>query len=229
MLALAFSAFEMNAQTKWKSEVDALVEDAPAYNEYNENRRGQFKVLPIKNTDIVFMGDSITDRCEWGELLDNTNIKNRGISGDRVRWMFDRYEDVANGHPAKIFLMIGVNDLRASTKSHDCVIMIAELVTRIHKITPETKIYIQSILPNNLDNPKQEKYKESTINVRIDNCNKWLEKWCGENDFCTYVNIASALMDSTGQMDEAYTLDGLHPNAVAYLIWKDIIEDFVEE
>lgn len=219
----------LSAQTKWSATVDSLVFNAPNYNEYNEVRRGIFKILPTSTDDIIFMGDSITDRAEWADMFENPNIRNRGISGDRVRWMFDRYDVIARGKPAKLFFCAGINDLRSGkTKSHDVVIMIAELITRFHKMSPDTKIYIQSILPMNLDTPQQEKFKESTLNQRIDNCNKWLAKWCIDNDY-TFINVASALKDANGQLNEKFTVDGLHPNALGYLIWKDIIDNYVNE
>lgn len=228
IVALIAVLSPLSAQTKYCAEVDSLVAVAPAYNEYNEMKRGLFKVIPTSTDDIIFFGDSITDRCEWAELFENPNIKNRGISGDRVRWMFDRYRQTAEGHPAKLFFLAGINDLNAKTKSHDVVIMIAELLTRFRAYSPETKIYVQSILPMNLDAPAQEKRRGSTINERIDNCNKWLQEWCSKNDM-TFINIAPAMKQADGQLNEVFTIDGLHPNAIGYMVWKDIIEGYVEE
>lgn len=228
ILALTAMLAPLSAQTKYRAEVDSLVALAPATNEYNEMKRGLFKVLAQSPDDIIFFGDSITDRCEWIDLFCNPNIRNRGISGDRVRWMFDRYRQTAEGHPAKLFFMGGVNDLNSKTKSHDVVIMIAELITRFHAISPETKIYIQSMLPMNLDNPKQAKFKGSSINERIDNCNRWLQTWCAENGY-TFINLAPAFKQEDGQLNEAFTLDGIHPNGLGYLVWKDLIEGYVEE
>ena len=57
---------------------------------------------------VVFMGNSITDGCEWAELFNNRHVKNRGISGDRSGWLLDRLDPIVGGHPKKLFLMIGV-------------------------------------------------------------------------------------------------------------------------
>lgn len=229
ILALAALSTSLGGQSKYTAEVDSLVALAPAYNEYNQMRRGLFEVLPISSDDIVFLGDSITDRCEWDELFGNPNIKNRGISGDRVRWMFDRYEQIAKGHPAKLFILAGINDLRSGkTKGHDLVVMYAELIYRFRKISPETKIYIQSILPVNLTTKQNAKFANSNLPVRIDNCNTWLKKWAPKNNV-TYIDIASAFKNEEGQMNLDYTFDGLHPNSLGYLIWKDIIAGYVNE
>ena len=39
-----------------------------AQSSYNFQRRSLFEVLPIHSNDIVFLGNSITDGCEWAEL-----------------------------------------------------------------------------------------------------------------------------------------------------------------
>ena len=36
-----------------------------AQNEYNYQKRSLFEQLPIRGNDIVFLGNSITDGCEW--------------------------------------------------------------------------------------------------------------------------------------------------------------------
>ena len=80
-----------------------------AQNEYNYQKRSLFEQLPIRGNDIVFLGNSITDGCEWAELFNNRHIKNRGISADRSGWLLDRLDPIVNGHPKKLFLMIGTN------------------------------------------------------------------------------------------------------------------------
>ena len=41
-----------------------------AQGEYYDQRRSLFEVLPIRSSDIVFLGNSITDGGEWAELFD---------------------------------------------------------------------------------------------------------------------------------------------------------------
>ncbi|MGL4621995.1 MAG: GDSL-type esterase/lipase family protein, partial [Chroococcidiopsis sp.] len=61
---------------------------------YYLQRVSQFQLAPICNSDIVFLGDSITDECEWSELLENPHVKNRGISGDTTMGVLNRLEDI---------------------------------------------------------------------------------------------------------------------------------------
>ena len=50
-----------------------------AQNEYNYQKRSLFEQLPIRGNDIVFLGNSITDGCEWAELFNNRHIKNLSL------------------------------------------------------------------------------------------------------------------------------------------------------
>lgn len=205
-------------------------EDAskPLYNDMNARRRALFELLELKPGSIVMLGDNMIDGCEWNEVFDNPAVVNRGIHGDRVAWMSDRIDCITKYKPAKIFLMIGVQDLLHKTKSKDCVLMIAKLVQAMHAKSPYTKIYIQSMLPMNLNVPAQEARKESTINLRIENCNKWLKNWCAGQDY-TFIDVAAAMSDSEGMLDARYTSDGLNLNGVGYLVWKSVLDPFIAE
>ena len=101
-----------------------------AQSEYNLQRRSLFEVLPVYSSDIVFLGNSITDGCEWAELFNNRHVKNRGISGDRSGWLLDRLDPIVGGHPKKLFLMIGVNDLAAGVSPDEIVANVARLIDR---------------------------------------------------------------------------------------------------
>jgi hypothetical protein len=43
----------------------------------------------------------------------------------------------------------------------------------------------------------------------------------------TYIDLFSQLSDANYQLDERYTLDGVHLNGQAYLIWKQVIEKYI--
>ena len=81
---------------------------------YYARRATLFDELPIGKKDIVMLGNSLTDGCEFNELLNNKHIKNRGIVGDIVQGMIDRIGPIIKGQPKKLFIMCGVNDI-----SHD--------------------------------------------------------------------------------------------------------------
>ena len=198
-----------------------------AQSEYNLQRRSLFEVLPVYSSDIVFLGNSITDGCEWAELFNNRHVKNRGISGDRSGWLLDRLDPIVGGHPKKLFLMIGVNDLAAGVSPDEIVANVARLIDRFQYESRWTKIYVQSILPVNGVDTKAKPKNHWKKGTEIIETNKLLETLCEGRKNVMYVDVYSALVDEKGMLDKQYTNDGLHLMGEGYLAWKTVIEKFV--
>ena len=197
-----------------------------AQSEYNLRRRTLFEVLPVLSSDIVFLGNSITDGCEWAELFNNRHIKNRGISGDRAGWLLERLDPIIEGHPKKLFLMIGINDLISGASPDEVLANIGRLIDRFQAESRWTKIYVQSILPVNGESfAKFKKHYEH--GRQIVPLNKRLEALCDEKGV-TYLDVWGALADENGNLDKRYTLDGLHLKGEGYLVWRDVIKPHVK-
>nr|WP_313770070.1 GDSL-type esterase/lipase family protein [[Scytonema hofmanni] UTEX B 1581] len=86
------------------------------YPAYYWHKKSQFEKLPKSESDIIMLGDSITDEGEWTELL-GLNVKNRGISGDTTERILHRLDSILESKPKQVFLMIGINDLMNDGKS----------------------------------------------------------------------------------------------------------------
>lgn len=196
-----------------------------AQSEYNLQRRSLFEALPVLSSDIVFLGNSITDGCEWAELFNNRHVKNRGISADRSGWLLDRLDPIIAGHPKKLFLMIGTNDLAGGASPEQIVADVARLIDRFQTESRWTKIYVQSILPVNGEAFSKYKghYAHSHLIVPT---NKLLEALCDEKGV-TYLDVWGALADHDGRLDKRYTNDGLHLMGEGYVVWRDAIKQHV--
>lgn len=104
----------------------------------------------ITSKDIVMLGNSLTEGGgDWSARLGKKNVRNRGIIGDEVMGIYDRLHQILPGHPAKLFLLIGVNDISHDLAPDSIVDMIRMTVERIRKESPDTKLYLQSLLPFN--------------------------------------------------------------------------------
>lgn len=199
---------------------------ALAQGEYHFQRRSLFDVLPLHSSDIVFLGNSITDGCEWAELFQNRHVKNRGISGDRSGWLLDRIDSILAAHPKKLFLMIGTNDLAADISPEEIVRNVERLIDRFQSESKWTKIYVQSILPVNGKDFTiyRNHYAHAHLIVPT---NKLLEELCHEKGV-QYLDVWGALADDEGRLDRRYTNDGLHLMGAGYLVWRDAIQTYVK-
>ncbi|GHT15298.1 sialate O-acetylesterase [Bacteroidia bacterium] len=194
---------------------------------YNYQRRSLFEILPTTTADIIFFGNSITDFCEWVELFNNPNIKNRGISGDRTYWMLDRLDPIIKGKPHKLFLLIGTNDIGYEAGNpQDVANNITKLVERFQAESPQTKLYIQSILPVNNDFELYAK-RHGAKSAEIIEANNLLKNICAQKSI-TFIDVYSQLIDQNGKLNKEYTNDGLHLLGQGYLVWKGVLEEYIK-
>ncbi len=198
---------------------------AQKYSTFYYQRATLFEELPVTSKDIIFLGNSITNGGEWAELLNNKHVKNRGISGDVCMGVYDRLDAILKGKPAKIFLLIGINDVSRGTPADTIVNRIGKIVKKIKKNSPKTKLYLQSILP------VTDHYKMFGNHTRHWQMVKGInEKLVGlaESEKVTYIDLYSHFVDSvTGKMNVQYSNDGLHLLGKGYLKWAEIVKPYV--
>lgn len=196
------------------------------YNELYYQRASLFDKLPVHEDDIVFVGNSLTQICEWDELFDNPRIKNRGIIGDVVQGVRDRIDCVVNGHPRKIFLLCGTNDVSHNLTADSISTALGALIDYIRTSSPQSKLYVQSLLPVN---DTFGRYKAMNgKNPVIRDINRKLSSMADEKGF-TWIDAYSIFVDADGNLDRRYTNDGLHVMGDGYLHWRDLLLPYVNE
>src|SRR5690606_80868 len=114
-----------------------------------ELKTAQFKMFANSSKDVIFLGNSITAGTDWHELLDMPNAKNRGISGDITFGVLERLDEVIEGKPAKVFVLIGINDVSRNIPDEVILANYSRIINRIQEGSPKTKIYFQTLLPTN--------------------------------------------------------------------------------
>lgn len=204
-----------------------LAASAFAQGAYNYQRRSLFEQLPVRRCDVVFLGNSITDGCEWSELFGRRRVPNRGISGDRADWLLGRLDPILAGRPRKLFLMIGVNDLAAGRTPREVAADVAALLDRFAAASPRTRIYVQSILPVNDRDIPGASWGHWKRKAEIAETNRLVEALCRGRRGVVYVDLASRLADATGLLDKRYTNDGLHLTGEGYLVWRDAVAPYI--
>lgn len=193
---------------------------------YYARRATLFDLLPVYSSDIIMLGNSLTDGAEWNELFDNCHVKNRGIVGDIIPGFFERLEPILKGHPRKIFIMGGVNDISHGVSADSIVSAMTQVVTTIQARCPKTEIYVQSMLPFNND-VRLWKLLKGREQVVVDG-NKGLESMC-QRLGVTFINLYPLFVGENGKMKPEYTNDGLHLMGGAYLIWRDALLPYIRK
>ena len=197
------------------------------YSTFYYQRATLFAQLPVYPSDIIFLGNSITNGCEWSELFNNKHVKNRGISGDIVQGVYDRLEPILTGKPEKIFLLIGINDLAAGASPDSIVKGINKIAEQIKHESPRTKLYIQSLLPVN--NTFSTFKNHTSKGQEVIDTNKMLKVLCLKKHL-TYIDLYDSFKEpGDDKMNPKYTNDGLHLLGPGYLLWEKIEAPYIRK
>jgi lysophospholipase L1-like esterase len=197
-----------------------LFDTIPFIPEHTPQRLAQFAKEPIVPGRIIFLGNSITEMGDWKTATGDTTVINRGIGGDITYGVLKRLKDITDRQPSKVFMLLGINDIGKDIP--DAVIADNELkiVKAIHEKCPQTKIYVESVLPVNptIYNFPQHYDKEEHV-LALD---KLLKANAAAGDY-TYVDIFHLFADADGRLKAQYTYEGLHLKPAAYTIWVDYL------
>lgn len=196
------------------------------YSTFYYQRASLFERLPVKSSDIIFLGNSITNGGEWAELFNNSHVKNRGISGDRTNGVYDRLDPILTGKPKKIFLLIGINDLNHGLTVDSILSNYAMIVEKIQHESPKTKLYLQSVLPVTTHYNMFSGHTAKAANIPV--LNEGIKK-IAQQSGSTYIDIYTPFLDpTTGVLDTTLTNDGLHLMGAGYMKWAEIIKPYVK-
>lgn len=188
-------------------------------------QRSHFAALADTNNEIILLGDSLTDFGRWGEMFQNINIKNRGIRADRTDGVLERLDEIVSSLPDKIFIMIGVNDLIRKRKVSEIISNYDKILKFIQKKSPQTKIFVQSVLPVNEDIRHR---LSQAMNDDVIRLNADLKELCTKYRV-NFIDLFPLFANEKNKLKKEYTIDGLHPNGKGYLVWKSAIEKYVND
>lgn len=183
--------------------------------------RGGLKASP--SGSIVFLGDSITAREDWNILFGVSNIVNAGISGNTTDDVLARLDLVLSAKPKKIFLMIGINDLLRGKDVSNVLANYGTILNKIKAESPDTGLYVQSILPMNNDISKQ----GIADSQKIISLNDQLKALTGKNG-AIFIDLYPYFCGLDNKLYVKYAKDGVHPNAYGYLLWKSLIKQYLK-
>lgn len=215
---LTFLAIDAKAQTAvWDSTFRP-----PAY----RIKADQFKSYKTSQKDYIFLGNSITANTDWSELLSERRAKNRGISADITFGVLERLGDITKGKPAKIFLLIGINDISRNIPDELIVRNFHRIINQIRMETPKTKIYIHTLMPVNHTFKKFPNHYGKDEHILF--VNDAIRKMA-DNKKVFVVDLYPAFLNSDKRLISEYTHDGLHLTAAGYQHWARILNERIRK
>jgi len=179
---------------------------------------------------VVFLGDSITagwngQKALFEKEYAQYKAANFGIGGDRTQHVLWRVE---NGEfegikPKVVVLMIGTNNSGVGDNSVEQIAAgIKNIITAIHKRTPDTKVLLLAIFPRGAGetgNPGRTKNKA---------VNEIIAKF-HDGKKVHYFDIGAKFLAADGTLSKEIMPDQLHLNAKGYQIEADAIREKLAE
>lgn len=194
----------------------------PFIPEHTPQRIAQFQKEPIVTGKIMFLGNSITEMGNWKKVLNDTTVINRGIGGDITYGVLKRLKDITDRKPSKIFILLGINDIGKDIPEAVIAGNYLKIVKEIHTKCPDTKIYVQSVLPLNPTMPHFPQHYDKEEHVLA--LNKLLQANAQAGNY-TFVDIFHLFLDANQRLESKYSYEGLHLRPAAYDIWVAYLKE----
>ncbi len=168
-----------------------------------------------KAKTIVAFGDSITygypytPKASWVNILDkkmNIKIINKGINGDTLEGMFERFDqDVKSFTPNYMIAMGGTNDAFNGASVDSMKYNLKQIIERAinYGIIPIVGI------PIPVDEP--------AIELKLVKYRDFIRDFCKRNDILI-IDFFSVMVDDRGRIKKVLDFDGVHPNREGYKV-----------
>ncbi len=169
---------------------------------------------------LVFIGDSLTQWCDWQQRFPEYRVTNLGISGETVEGLLARRERISAqiDNPDFIFLMTGINNI--ASEQYDIVPPYRELVRNLTTRYKQAAMAVQSILPIDVG------WIDSRV---IQDLNLQLEKIAHELG-ANYLDVYAQFVDSKGKPMHGYLSDdGVHLAEKGYDAWAEEVGRFLKK
>ena len=194
-------------------------ENVRAVEQYYKDKVASFtednKWIIPRETDIAFIGDSLTDGYDVKRFYPEYNVANRGIGGDTTHGLLARLDiSVYQIKPKVIVMLIGANNLQTMFEDYE------KLITDIKENLPDTELVICSLTSMGREWGRNN-HLAAYNNVKI--------RALASKHGCHFVDLYTPLLNfETNEIYEHYTTDGGHLTEDGYNVLTQNIKPVID-
>lgn len=166
---------------------------------------------------VVFLGDSITDGWDLAAAFPGKPYVNRGIGAQVTAQMLLRFEqDVVALKPAAVVILGGTNDVSGFFQVETPETILANF-TAMADIADARgiRVVLCALLPVNDYGENRAYMTKERPPATLRAVNDKLQELAASRGY-VFADYAKPLADERGMLIDAFTGDGLHPNAAGY-------------
>ena len=210
IIALVFLFFVVNASAnKW----DRMIFEFEQHD----------MVSPPPEDATLFIGSSSIRL--WPSLKESFSpipVMNRGFGGAQTADVLEYMDRIVLPYkPKNIVFYCGGNDVAKGKSPQVAVTNLKTFIERVHKVLPETKIFVLSMKPT----PSREEQWP-----KLQFGNKARADYISKTNNVFYVDVAKSMFDIEGNLKKnIYIADNLHLNKVGYYGWVKILKARLEQ
>ena len=177
------------------------------FKEENEN---------IKDIDVAFLGDSLTEGYDVKTFYPSLTVVNRGINGDTTLGLEKRLQVSAyDANPKVISMLIGANNFDSMLDNYETI------VSKLKENLPQTKVILCSLTSMTGDWAKN--------NAKARQNNVEIEKIAAKYGY-VYADLYNALLDpNTKELKQEYSVDGGHLTKDGYTVITNTLTPLITD
>jgi lysophospholipase L1-like esterase len=195
---------------------------------FQTKHQSNLAVAKEGNSEVLFMGDSITDFWRNPEgnyagkpVLDkyfgNWKVANFGIAGDTTQGVLYRLQhgEGQGFSPKAVMLMIGTNNTGRNSAA-EIAEGVGAVVLELQKDFPKAKILLLGIFPRSTAN--------DPVRATIAEINSIISK-LHDGKTVFYLDIGAKFLDDAHNIPKDVMSDALHPTTKGYEIWAGAVKE----
>ncbi len=204
----------------------------------NARHRQLLKLVARGGGDVVFLGDSITERWEntgakvWREAFVPLKAVNLGVGGDQtghVLWRIREGKELETLTPRVAVVLIGINN-PVGHRPEEVAGGVQAIVAELKKQKPRIKVLVMGVFPCSLRRQDKaiQRIGAADLQPRVKQINAALAKLQdGKSVF--FKDIGDRFLDDDGGLSQEVMSDYLHLGPKGYQIWADAIKDDLQK